>query len=159
MLEGGACLPRASSIRSQKEPSCGNSFMYRDQAEHKNREVSSLLTPIQACRSTNPRRIRSVCAAFQYGNQKEANQHLQAVQKLSLLPLPVVWETRKSICAPSMPDLWRTGRSREVRTNGTRSEEEHGAGMPQPPPAHTEGRRQSPPDKHLLLRTRIKTPG
>lgn len=65
----------------------------------------------------------------------------------------------KSICAPSMPDLWRTGRSREGRTHGTRSEEEYGAGMSQPPPAHTEGGRQSPPDKHLVFMTRTKTPG
>lgn len=59
-------------------------------------------------------------------------------QNLSILPLPVVWEEMKSICAPPMPDLQRTGKSREGRTHGARSKEEHGAGTSQPPPAHTQ---------------------
>lgn len=59
-------------------------------------------------------------------------------QNLSILPLPVVWEEMKGICAPPMPDLQRTGKSREGRTHGARSEEEHGAATSQPPPAHTQ---------------------
>lgn len=86
-------------------------------------------------------------------------------QKLSILPLPVVWEEMKGICAPSMPDLQRTGKSREGRTHGARSEEERGAAKSQPPPAHTHRGRarvstwQTPPPQDKDQNTQLEESG
>lgn len=153
--------PLPSADRSQKEHSCSNFFMHKDQkqAANKNQKVSSLSPTFRPAGQQNPGGLGVLMLLFSVEARRKQVRTSKHSQKLSILPLPVVWEAMKGICVPSMPELWRTGKSRDGRTHGARSEEEHSGGTPQPPPAHTEGGWESPPANHLLLRTRIKTPG
>lgn len=81
--------------------------MHRDQeqAEEENQKGSFLSLTFRPAGQQTPGGLGVSVPLFSTGTRRKHVSTSKQSRELSIIPLPVVWETMKGICAPSMPEL------------------------------------------------------
>lgn len=77
----------------------------QEQAEEENQKGSSLSLTFKPAGQQTPGGLGVPVPLFSTGTRRKHASTSKHSQELRIIPLPVVWETMKGICAPSMPEL------------------------------------------------------